>query len=110
MAYAGEDFSDVDGTFETESFSFDFTLTRNLASDPINSVVWNLTVVAGVDASPSSRIVSQSIGPGQKCSIVLTNLQFPARYRIQAVATFVSGEVKSLFSFILSRALTTFGE
>jgi len=103
--YAGQDFKDASQS-ETNEVGFDFTVTAGGdLSDPPTTVAFTLCVVQGVDTDVATRIVGN---PGTNLLVLngfvavtlLRNLQPGVRYRLSAVATLTSGQVKELFAFV----------
>lgn len=99
MPYIGNDLKNMDPTVEDEPYSLNFASDRNNPLDTIVSVVWTLTPTVGTDVDASTRFGSPTF-TAQSATVIITGLLSGVRYRLQAVTTWTSGEVLSLYSFI----------
>jgi hypothetical protein len=102
MAYVGKDFDPMDAIVESETIAFDFTKSRNDATDPIVSVVWDIAVTHGIDAGAAGRLSAAQITGvhNQIASTRISGLLGGVKYRVMAEATFAAGDTQSLWSYI----------
>jgi hypothetical protein len=106
LPQTAEDFSPPIDPGETKNYSFIFTQglsTSALAvGETIVSVTFQLTLISGVDASPSSRLLGA--GVVQPGGLIITQkigtCQAGAVYKLEAAATSSAGQVLEPFSHI----------
>lgn len=96
--YVSRDFSDAEAG-ESEPYGFDFT--KDVPSpDTIVSAEFSLTVVAGTDNAPGTRLTGSPVITEKKVSQRVVGLVAGARYKLKCIATTSSGNKVSLFSYV----------
>jgi len=99
--YAGRDFDRSD-VGENELYSFDFV--NDIAGGlSITGSTWTISVMEGVDATPSSRLQGSPIILGTVVSHRISGLLEDVTYRVQCKANLSDSSVVSLWSNVESK-------